>query len=88
MNVLAKEVKIFVRSGVIFMSLLTPLILVLCFGLAITGTIHSVPIGFTSVNSQPDPQVITIITTSLANDNNFALHEISSNDVINMIQTG
>ena len=88
MNVLAKEVKIFVRSGVIFMSLLTPLILVLCFGLAITGTIHSVPIGFTSVNSQPDPQVITIITTSLANDNNFALHEISSNDVINMIQSG
>ena len=88
MNVLVKEVKIFVRSGVVFMSLLTPLILVLCFGLAITGTIHNVPIGLTSTSEQPDPQTISVITTALTHDNDFVLQTISSQNALGMVQSG
>ena len=52
MNVMSREFKLFKRSGEWFMFILTPVIIVVCISMAISGSVHNVPIGVASTNSQ------------------------------------
>lgn len=50
MNVIARELHLYKRSGVWLVGIITPFILVICLGLAITGTVNNVPVGLVSSN--------------------------------------
>ena len=58
MNVMSREFKLFKRSGEWFMFILTPVIIVFCISLAISGSVHNVPVGVASTNTQESSNLI------------------------------
>lgn len=65
MNVMLREFKLFKRSGALFMFILTPIIIVFCISLAISGSVHDVPIGVASTSNKDQTNLIN----ALNNDN-------------------
>ncbi len=55
---MSREFKLFKRSGEWFMFILTPVIIVFCISLAISGSVHHVPVGVASANQQDSTSLI------------------------------
>lgn len=61
MNVMLRELKLFKRSGAWFMFILTPVIIVFCISLAISGTVHEIPVGVASPNQQESKNLVSLL---------------------------
>ena len=59
MNVMLRELKLFKRSGSWYMFILTPVIIVFCISLAISGTVHEIPVGVASSNQQTSKNLVS-----------------------------
>lgn len=63
MNVILREFKLFKRSGAWFMFILTPLIIVFCISLAISGSVHNIPVGVASNNPQESQNLVKALNS-------------------------
>lgn len=78
MNVMFREFKLFKRSGALFFFILTPVIIVFCISLAISGSVHQVPIGVSSTNNKEQISLIN----ALNNDNGkISAKSINADDI-------
>ncbi len=84
MNVISREVKLYKRSGQWIIGILTPFILVICLGVAITGNVHSVPVGLVSNDNTASNQINQIFS----NDSSMNLHQIKQSEINNKIESG
>ena len=84
MNVIARELHLYKRSGVWIVGIITPFILVICLGLAITGSVNNVPVGLVSSNDS----LTASISQMYKGDASINLQNISSSQVNNDIISG
>ena len=86
MNVMMRELKLFKRTGAWMMFILTPLIIVLCISIALSGSVHHVPIGVASNNQQTSTDLVNVlnkdngkISAKVVSVNNINQSFVSSN---------
>ncbi len=84
MNVISRELRLYKRSGVWLIGLITPFILVICLGVAITGTVNNVPVGLVSSNDTIAAQINQIYK----GDSSINLQKISPSNLNNDIISG
>jgi len=83
MNLISRELKLFKRSGGFWIGLVTPLILILCIGVTMTGTVTHIPIGVTSGSAKMQSAV-----SSALSDSDFTVSNISQSKVTPMMVSG
>lgn len=84
MNVISRELHLYKRSGVWLIGIITPFILVICLGLAITGSVNNVPVGLVSSNNTLTAQVNKIYK----GDSSVNLQKIDYSNINNDIVSG
>ena len=84
MNVISREIKVFLRNGNWIVSILFAVIMIFSIGLAISGDIHQTPIGIAS----SDQYQIGPLIQDIKNDSRFHYQLMNTNQILNGIQEG
>lgn len=84
MNVIKKEILSFTRNGGWVVSIIFALVMVITVGLAISGSIHHIPVGVSGTNSV----VTTPIVDRFEDDDQITVSQHSYSDLLGLIQKG